>query len=52
MSTTPAGSVSSLTLEGEPAEELSTPPSQRCIVSGIAERWPQITGPAMARVSC
>src|SRR5205823_13485885 len=37
-STTPAGSVSSLTLEGEPAEELSTPPSQRCIVSAIEGR--------------
>src|SRR5438552_3376584 len=45
-STTPAGSVSSLTLEGEPAEESSTPPSQRCIASVIGGRSPQITAPA------
>jgi hypothetical protein len=52
MSTTPAGSVSSLTLEGEPVEVLSTPLSQHCIVSVIAERWPPIIARAMALVSC
>ncbi len=52
MSTMPAGSVSSLTLEGEPAEVLSTPPSQRYIVSVIEERWPRIIAQAMALVSC
>src|SRR5947209_15321353 len=51
-STTPAGSVSSLTLEGEPAEESSTPPSQRCIASVIEGRSPRITAPATARACC
>jgi hypothetical protein len=47
----PAGSVSSLTLEGEPVEVLSTPPSQRWIVSDIVERWPRTIVRAMALAS-
>jgi hypothetical protein len=39
-------------LEGEPVEASSMPPSQRCIVFAIEERWLPITVRAMALVCC